>query len=77
MAANKESYRESVNNLEKKQGELDAILGEINQKAIELDAMKDSKDKLTKELKDTDAKTKKLRETKAVLEKEIRTPPPA
>jgi uncharacterized protein (DUF3084 family) len=72
LAVNKESYRESVKNLEKKQNELDAILGEINQKAIELDELKDSKAKLSAELKETDARTKVLREKKEQLEKEIK-----
>jgi hypothetical protein len=69
---NRIAYNESVKRLDKKQAELDAILGDINQKTTELGEIKESRAKLSQELKDMDAKTKKLREKKAQLETEIK-----
>ncbi|MFA6449701.1 MAG: DUF3084 domain-containing protein [bacterium] len=72
LRENKITYNKSVKQLEDKQSELDAILGEINQKALELGEIKQSQEKLAAELNDMDAKAKKLRETKVRLEKEIK-----
>jgi hypothetical protein len=72
LSENRLAFNKSVKRLEDKQSELDAILGEINQKALELGEIKQSQEKLAAELKDMDGKAKKLRETKVRLEKEIK-----
>ncbi len=68
----RKAYKKSVGELRRKQDELDGILGEINQKSLELSELKESQDKLNEELKRINNETKKLKERKTKLEEEIR-----
>jgi len=68
----RKAYKKSVGELRRKQDELDGILGEINQKSLELSELKESQGKLNEELKRINNETKKLKEKKTKLEAEIR-----
>ncbi len=69
---NRKVYKESVKQLEKKQSELDAILGEINQKTMDLADLRESQKKTAEEIKEMNRKMEALREKRDNLEKEIK-----